>query len=140
MLSPSYAHGIYAQAWTETLLGLGEAGQIHADRAVALSPLDPLRYAMLATRALSHLVRGDSSEAISWADKAAREPGAHALIAVIAGLCRAIEGDKTGAARWITVARQRHPSISREHFLRSFPFADLDMQAQVDAALSAAGL
>ncbi|HLZ79550.1 MAG TPA: tetratricopeptide repeat protein [Sphingomonas sp.] len=56
-LCPNYAQGIYARACAETVLGMGEEAQRHADTAIALSPIDPLRYAMLGTHALSHLVR-----------------------------------------------------------------------------------
>jgi TolB-like protein len=139
-LSPNYAQGAYARAWTETLLGRGEEGRRHADRALALSPVDPLRYAMLATRGLSHLVEGEAEPAALWAERAAREPGAHALIAVIAAACHATLGDRPRAQSWIGVARERHPGVSRERFFRSFPFADPDLKAQLDRHLLRAGL
>src|SRR4029453_11172824 len=41
-LSPNYAQGIYAQAWTETLAGQEHVGREHVDLAMRLSPLDPL--------------------------------------------------------------------------------------------------
>ena len=138
-LSPNYAQGTYARAWTETLLGHGDEGQRQADRAMALSPIDPLRYAMLATRALAHLVRGEDTEAISWADRAAREPGAHALIAVIAAACHSAGGDQPRAAAWIGAARAQHPTLSRDRFFRSFPFADAVARRRVSDALRQAG-
>jgi hypothetical protein len=49
-LSPNYAQGIYAQAWTETMAGNEADGREHVDLAMQLSPLDPLYYAMLGTR------------------------------------------------------------------------------------------
>ena len=52
-ISPNYAQGIYARAWTESLSGLGLEGREHVDLAMRLSPLDPLYYAMLGTRAFS---------------------------------------------------------------------------------------
>ena len=54
-LSPSYAQGFYARAWTETLAGRADAGRGHVDLAMRLSPLDPLFYGMLGTRACAHL-------------------------------------------------------------------------------------
>ena len=61
-LSPSYAQGIYARAWTETLAGQAlEDGRGHVDLAMRLSPLDPLHYGMLGTRAFSHLMLGEDA-------------------------------------------------------------------------------
>jgi len=57
-ISPNYAQGIYARAWTESLAGRGLNGRRHVDLAMRLSPLDPLYYAMLATRAFTHIVMG----------------------------------------------------------------------------------
>lgn len=139
-LSPNYAQGIYSRAWTETLLCRGEEGQRHADRAMALSPVDPLRYAMLATRALSHLVRGEDADAACWADRAAREPGAHALIAVIAAACQATVCDDAKARSWIEIARKAHPGLSCDRFFRSFPFADGAVRSRIATALDRAGL
>src|SRR5690606_24300407 len=60
-ISPSYAQAIYARAWTHALSGRGPEGKADADVAMALSPLDPLHYAMVATRALGHVVCGETA-------------------------------------------------------------------------------
>ena len=52
-LCPNYAQGIYARAWTETLSGRPLEGREHVDLAIRLSPLDPLFYGMLGTRAFT---------------------------------------------------------------------------------------
>lgn len=139
-LSPSFAHGVYARAWAETLLGGGQLGQLDADRAMALSPIDPLRYAMLGTRALSHLVRGEDADAARWADTAARTPGAHVLIAIIAAACQWIGGDRDKARAWAADARRRSPAVTQADFFRSFPFADASVRGRIIGALTALGL
>lgn len=139
-LSPNYAQAIYAQSWAQALLSRGDGGQCSTDRAMALSPLDPLRYAMLATRALSHLVRDDAASALSWAERAAREPGAHALIDVIAGVCNAAAGDIAHARDRITIARMRQPSLTPEKFFQSFPFSDAEVRKRIGALLKQSGL
>src|SRR4029077_8240500 len=83
-ISPHYAQGIYARAWTETMAARSEEGRVHVDLAMRLSPLDPLYYAMLGTRAFTHMAAGEHAEAAGWAEQAARSPGAHVLIAMIA--------------------------------------------------------
>jgi len=73
-ISPSYAQGFYARGWTETLSGQGSAGRARVDLAVRLSPLDPLHYAMLATRAFTHMIEHEDDEAAAWLRFAVKRP------------------------------------------------------------------
>jgi DNA-binding winged helix-turn-helix (wHTH) protein/tetratricopeptide (TPR) repeat protein len=139
-LSPNYAQGIYARAWTHTLSGRGAEGREGADLAMALSPLDPLHYAMAATRAMSHLVRDEDAEAAAWAEKAAREPGAHVLIAAIAAAAWSLGGNREHAAAWAANVRERSATLTREDFFRSFPFADERTRTRISTALADLGL
>ncbi len=70
LINPNYAQGIYARAWTESLAGRGLDGRKNVDLAMRLSPLDPLYYAMLATRAFAHMVMGEDVAAAEWAERA----------------------------------------------------------------------
>jgi TolB-like protein len=135
LLSPNYAQGVYATAWARTLLGDGATGQAEADRAMALSPIDPLHYAMLATRALGHLVLGETAEAAHWAERAARAPGAHVLIAMIAAAAHALNGDAARAGRWAAEARRTGAGLSQADFFRSFPFEPGPARARLSDAL-----
>ncbi len=74
-----------------------------------LSPLDPLHYAMLGTRALTHMMLGEYAVAAQWAERAARSPGAHVLIAMIAAAAHALAGDSARAASWAANVRERNP-------------------------------
>lgn len=139
-LSPNYAQGIYARAWADTLLCRGAEGQGHVDAAMALSPIDPLHYAMLGTRALSHLVRGQDHEAADWADRAARAPGAHILILVIASACHALAGDEARAKIWAEVAQKRRAGITQADFFGSFPFHDPAIRQRIATGLAASGI
>ena len=138
-LNPNYAQALYSRAWSEMILGQSEQSQRDVDRAISRSPLDPLRYAMSATRALSHLQRGDYPLAAVWAENAARAPGAHHLIGLIAVACHQVNGDTLAAARWADHTRRRTKAVSSESFFRSFPFADLRTQTQIATALRAQG-
>jgi hypothetical protein len=122
-LNPNYAQGFYARAWAETIAGDAEAGGAHVGLAMALSPLDPLHYAMQATRAMGLLVRGDPGAAATWADRAARAPGAHVLIAAIAVALASIAGDDALARRWAAHVRRRRPDLGQALFFAAFPFA-----------------
>lgn len=139
-LSPNYAQGIYARAWAETVLCRADDGQQDADLAMALSPLDPLQYAMLGTRALSHFVRGEDEAAADWAERAACAPGAHVLISVIAAACHSAAHNPARAQFWAGRVRSRTAGDAQANFFRSFPFEEASVRARLAASLSAAGL
>ena len=138
-ISPNYAQGIYACAWTEALSGHGSKARENVDLAMRLSPLDPLYYAMLATRALSHMTDENYVEAARWADKAARAPGAHVLIAMIASVTHTLAGDQKGASQWTADVRSRNDQLTKADFFRSFPVRSDDIRAQASIAFSAQG-
>lgn len=139
-LNPNYAQGIYSRAWAQTLLGQGDPGQRDADTAMALSPIDPLHYAMLGTRALAHMVRGQDSEAALWGDRAAHAPGAHVLIAVIAAACTGLVGDMVRAHEWAAEIRRRNPAFVQADFFRAFPFHNSAVRARIAMGLAQIGL
>ncbi|WP_022683464.1 winged helix-turn-helix domain-containing tetratricopeptide repeat protein [Sphingobium bisphenolivorans] len=139
-ISPSYAQGIYSKAWARTLSGAPEQGESDALLALRLSPLDPLRYAMIATCALSHVLRGDHGEAAILAERAARSPGAHKHIAVIAAIATHLAGRSDHCLRWLAAIRQSEPHYSGRDFLRSFPFAPGVARETIERALVDIGL
>ena len=138
-ISPNYAQGIYARAWTESLSGRGVESRKHVDLAMKLSPLDPLFYAMLGTRALGHMALDEDTEAVLWAERAARSPTAHVLIAMIAAAAQALVGDQPRAALWAENVRSRDPSLTRVDFFRSFPMKSEAMKTRVSSALARLG-
>lgn len=136
IISPNYAQGIYARAWTESLAGRVPEGRRHVDLAMRLSPLDPLFYAMLATRGLTHMATGEDAEAARWVERAARWPGAHVLIAMIATAAHALANDRSRAATWAANVRERNPALTREDFFRCFPMKTDAMRTRVSQALA----
>ncbi len=138
-LSPNYAQGIYARAWTETLSGRELEGREHVDLAIRLSPLDPLFYGMLGTRAFTHIAQGEDLEAASWAERAARSPGAHVLIAMIAAAAHSLAGHDSQARSWANNVRERNPHLTREEFFRAFPIKPEAMHRRLSAALQSLG-
>ena len=104
-LSPNYAQGLYSRALIDSLSGRSGAGVENADRAIGLSPLDPLLYAMRATKAMARIADGDFAEAARWAEVAARTPRAHVIIAMMATAAHALAGDVRAARRWAAAVR-----------------------------------
>lgn len=138
-LSPNYAQGIYACALTEALAGLGLEGHRHVDLAMRLSPIDPLYYAFLATHALGHISQGDDAAAVEWAERAARSPGAHAVIAMIAAVAQALGGDLARATAWAAQVRERSPAFGAGDFFRSLPMRPGPARARLEKAFARLG-
>ena len=138
-ICPNYAQGMYARAWTEALAGSASEGRGHVDLAMRLSPIDPLYYAMMATRCFTHMVLGQDEEAADWADRAARSPGAHVLIAMIAAVAQALNGKTERAREWAANVRARNGSLRRDDFFRAFPMKTDAVRARVSRALSQLG-
>lgn len=138
-ISPNYAQGIYARAWTEALSAHGAVARKNVDLAMRLSPLDPLYYAMLGVRSFSHMADGDDVEAAIWADKAARAPGAHVLIAMIALVTHELAGNKSSAKKWAANVRSRNDKLTQEDFFRSFPMKSEVTRVRAAAAFKSHG-
>ena len=138
-LNPNYAQAKYSRAWTETLLGDGARGRAHTDEALRLSPLDPMAYAMLGVRAFTHMVLDEPGEAAQWGERAARTPGAHALIEMVAAVGQGLAGDEERARFWMASARRRHPGLGAGEFFQAFPFREPADRARIEAALRKLG-
>lgn len=138
-VSPNYAQGLYARAWTEALAGYSSEGRKHVDLAMRLSPIDPLHYAMMGTRAFTHMLAGEDTEAADWAERAARSPGAHVLIAMIAAAAQSLKGDTARATWWAANVRERNPAMRRDDFFRAFPMRCDSTRLRVLGALGRLG-
>jgi TolB-like protein/Flp pilus assembly protein TadD len=138
-LSPNYAQGLYARAWTETMAGSADDAREHVNLAMRLSPLDPLYYAMLAARGLTHMAGGEDDEAIAWTERAARSPGAHVLIAMIAAAAQMLDDNEHLATEWANDVRARNALLTREDFFRAFPMKSDVMRSRISTALQTLG-
>jgi TolB-like protein len=139
-LNPNYAQGHYAQAFTDMLGNRAGSALVGVDRAVTLSPLDPLAYGMLGTRAMSWLHKGDYAQAADWGNRAARTPGAHFLISMIALITNTLDRNDDGAKVWLADIRARRPDASQAHFFQSFPVVDGAVRHKISTALARHGL
>jgi TolB-like protein len=138
-ISPNYAQGIYARAWTEALSDRSSDARMHVDLAMRLSPIDPLFYAMMATRAFTHMTKGEDAEAADWSERAARAPGAHVLIAMIAAAAQSLAGKHERAVWWAANVRERNSALCREDFARAFPMKSDVTRARVMRVLAQLG-
>ena len=138
-LSPNYAQGMYALAWTNTLAGAEADGRDQIDHAMRLSPLDPLYYAMLGARGFTHIAKEEYAEAARWTDAAAQSPGAHVFMALLAAAAQVLAGDAARAEAWAADVRRRGPRLNSADFFRGYPIRTEPMRSRVAAALDSLG-
>lgn len=138
-LSPNYAQGLYALAWTNTIAGIDQDSREQLDLAMRLSPLDPLHYAMLGARGFTHIAREEYAEATPWTDRAARSPGAHVFMALLAAAAQALAGDAARAEAWAANVRERGPNLGSVDFFRGYPVQAEPMRSRIAAALQGLG-
>ncbi len=139
-LSPNFAQGFYAHGWADVMAGRNVEALRQLENATALSPLDPFLYAMQAARGLAYLQLEDYDNALLWAEKGARAPGAHYLIGAIAAMVCKISGDEKKANYWAEKVKKRRPDASAATFFNAFPFEDSDMSRSMRKALVSVGL
>jgi TolB-like protein/DNA-binding SARP family transcriptional activator len=119
-LSPNFALGHYTLAWFHCQSGDPEAAISGADHARALSPWDPMLFAMLASRAMGLVRLGRHEEAADWAVRSAARPTAHVHVQAIAMYCLALAGRTTEAKNAAAAIRRTQPDYGVDDFLQAF--------------------
>ncbi|MXO59557.1 transcriptional regulator [Altererythrobacter salegens] len=139
-LCPNFAQGVYVHGLASTLAGDTDTADDDLRHAIALSPLDPLRYAMIGSRSFVYTLRGDYEKAAELGIQAALTPGAHKHIDVIAAIGTALAGRRSEAEAWVARAHSRDTGVSAADFLKSFPFAQGEGRELIERTLADLGL
>jgi TolB-like protein/Tfp pilus assembly protein PilF len=139
-LIPSYAKAYYSRGFAAMLAGRTEDCLADMDRAIELSPLDPVLCAMQSCKGVAHLAAGRHDEAVEWANRGARAPGAHIAMLLTAVAAAQLAGDGAGVRAWREAVDLRYPGATLRQFLTVLPFADAGLRRLLANALSAAGL
>lgn len=138
-LNPNYSQGHYSHGFTDLLSGQTQHSLPHVKKALALSPLDPFVYAMLAARSLSFVIDGEYELAAEAGEKAARAPGAHFIIDMIALIAFSLSDDTKKAQFWADNIRVRRPDANQDLFFASFPFSNNEIKQTISDALERYG-
>jgi DNA-binding SARP family transcriptional activator/TolB-like protein len=125
-LSPNFALGHYTLAFVHAQSGDPAVAVAASDHARALSPLDPLLFGMLASRALALMRQGRHEEAADWAVRSAARPNAHVHISAVAMFCLALAGRTRQAQDFAAAIHKAHGRYGVDDFTRAFK---LDGQA-----------
>ncbi|MBT8065715.1 MAG: transcriptional regulator, partial [Gammaproteobacteria bacterium] len=90
-------------------------------------------------RGFTHIAQEQYADALEWTDRAARAPGAHVFMAMLAAAAQALAGEKARAAAWAADVRERGPGLRSEDFFRGYPVQAEPMRTLIAAALQQLG-
>lgn len=121
-LNPSFAIGQYSVGFARTMTGRTLPSDEALSTARRLSPIDPMRFAMLATHAFNGAITGDHARAAELAQRAAAQPNAHFHIVAIAALCSVLAGQRMAAETYTGRLRLLRPHYRGADFFEAFPF------------------
>ncbi len=139
-LNPNSAQAHYNEGLLKLLTGAPDSATAAASTALSLSPLDPLLYAMQGTRAMAAIMNEDFAEAQRLGEAAARAPGAHFFIFMIAAATSELNEQRLTAEIWMQRALQTKPDADSGTFFRAFPSRDDGFREKMTAAFTRLGV
>jgi TolB-like protein/Tfp pilus assembly protein PilF len=110
-LNPNLATAWLNSGWVKVWLGEPDVAIEHVERAMRLSPFDPIRFRMQGAIALAHLIAGRYDEASSWAERALRENPNLRQAARVAAASHALAGRLEDAQRALAHTLQLDPEL-----------------------------
>lgn len=139
-INPNFAHGHYTKGLISNMKGNYEDAHSATGRAMALSPLDPLYYGMLANLTLTEIARDNLTEAMEFAEKSANAPGTYYYPLLWAAIAAELSGERVLMERWRDRALGEWPKASVEAMWQTFPLRDPSLKKSVEGALKRMGI
>ncbi|WP_096087310.1 hypothetical protein [Agaribacterium haliotis] len=139
-LNSSFAQGYYTKGFIQVHANEPEKALQQLARAQRLSPFDPLKFAMVASRALALMSLVQYREAADVAVAATLEPNAHFHIYAIAAAALSLAGRDAEARRYMAEAKKQHLNYRQRDFFQAFPNSSQAQIERLSWALGTAGL
>jgi adenylate cyclase len=111
VLNQNLAASWNASGWVRMYLGESASAIEHFERAMRLSPLDPLTYFASTGMAFAHAFAGRYDEAISWATKALHEQPNWATALRVAAMANALSDRMVEARAAMACLREVDPAL-----------------------------
>jgi tetratricopeptide (TPR) repeat protein len=111
VLNPNLAASWNASGWVRMYLGESASAIAHFERAMRLSPLDPLTYFGSTGMAYAHAFAGRYDEAVSWATKALHEQPNWATALRVAAIANALSDRMVEARAVMACLREVDPAL-----------------------------
>jgi tetratricopeptide (TPR) repeat protein len=120
-LNPNLAWAWLFSGWARLWLGEPEAAIERITHALRLSPSDPHSFSMYCAMAFAHFFAGAYGDAISWAERAAREKPNVLLPISVATASNALAGHTRDAEKAMAQVRQIDPALHMSNLKELFP-------------------
>jgi TolB-like protein/Flp pilus assembly protein TadD len=141
VLTPNLAASWNASGWVRMYLGESASAVEHFERAMRLSPLDPLTYFAFTGMAFAHAFAGRYDEAISWATKALHEQPNWATALRVAASANALSDRMVEARAAMACLREVDPALRLGNLDRvAPPFRRAEDRVRFIESLRKAGL
>ncbi len=124
MINPNFAQATYTLGLASLFSGQDQKAETFTTRAMKLSPLDPLKYAMMSSNAMSQIGNGDMEKAADLVEKARHLPGSHFYIDMIAAAVQKLSGNAAQARVSAERAKARNPGANTASFFQDFPYRE----------------
>jgi adenylate cyclase len=132
----AWLHRGITHAWR----GRGDEAVQCADRALSLSPLDPMMYYFNSLAATANLIDGRYERAIELAERSLRENRLHTPTLRTLAAAQLLSQRRPEAAETIGRLRELEPTLTVTKFRERYPGRDSPQAERFAAALEAAGL
>lgn len=139
-LNPNYAFGRYNNAIFHNILCNAKTAELEVSDALALSPLDPHRHWMLATKGLAALLKGEHASAVESVEQALHAPIPHLYIFMISAIVFNCTGHDAKARACVARVRERGVPFGSSDFLFHYNFRDQARKTQIEDALTQLGI
>lgn len=134
-----------AMAWLFTCTlrswqGRGPEAAAAAERALSLSPIDPLRYYYDSLAAAGMLADGQYARAIELCRRSLRANRLHTATHRVMAIAQVMTGDTESARHTVTEMMQLEPQLTAARYIERYPGREAPHAQQYVAALIEAGL
>jgi len=140
VLNPNLATAWRFSGYVRVFLGEPDLAIQHLERAVRLSPLDPLIFIVQNGIVLAHFFAGRHEEALSWAQKTLRQNPNYAAAIIMAAVSGALTGREDETRKAVQRLREIDPEASISAFANVWPLRRPEDLAAFDKGLGLTGL
>lgn len=139
-LNPNLAAAWRFSGYVRVFLGDPELAIEHLQRAIRLSPLDPLIFIVQNGIVLAHFFAGRYEEALDWAQRALRQNPNYAAALIMAAVSGALVGRDEDRDKAVDRLRALDPQVRIANFANVWPLRRAEDRAAFDKGLRLTGL
>lgn len=139
-LNPNLAAAWRFSGYVRVFLGDPELAIEHLQRAIRLSPLDPLIFIVQNGIVLAHFFAGRYEEALDWAQRALRQNPNYAAALIMAAVSGALVGRNEDRDKAVDRLRALDPQVRIANFANVWPLRRTEDLVAFDKGLRLTGL